>query len=979
MKPRSILSLTNIRHCLSVSFKSSTQTRRSLLPLFAVAAIGVGSTNVLRAATLTWDSDADGTNGATDGSGTWDTSVLNWYNGAATDVVWPNTTVDTAVFGASVGGTTLAGAITVGTVNAGAITFNKGGFTLTGGQINIPNTGFTITTNGGTNSIVSNLVGASNTAVTKTGVGTVILSNITATSGAPVLTITGGTLSSGIFNSVAQINAANILGGAPGSPTTQFILDAGTLKFNQNGGNLLASNRVVQVNAAGGAIVDGGTTGNNGQINAPMSFSGGNSGTNLYLSNLSGATTTFTNTSVISGTGNVVWNGAGTAVFQSTTSSYTGGTTVISGVLSVADFTASGSNSSIGTGALTLNGGTFRYTGGSTNANDALLNRTITVGANGGTLDIANGGFLGYGGSFSGSGTLTVIDSGGNNRQLLYTGTSSGNYTGNIVVGTAADNSGFLQYRSNNANAFGTGSITVSAGGTFAADGGNGTPSALSNNFILNGGKFGTQSPAMTYSGTVLLNSGNSTIGNPTNATGKVTLTNVVSGSGALTIVSNSSVTLSGANSYTGATIVKSGVLATTTLAANASNSGIGAGTAVTLDGGTLRYTGGSTVGNFNRTITVGTSGGTFDNASGGARFIFVGGSFTGTGALTFLDSSGSKDQFLITSDSPGFSGNVIVGSAAANSGMLQYRSNAANPFGTGSIQVNAGGILTADGGSTSPSTLGNNLLLNGGYLGTQNINMSYTGAISLLASSTVGQPYTSTNGTIALTGVISGGSSAALNISTTTSVTISGNSNTYTGATNVNLGKLIVNGTITNSTLTTVNTGAILGGTGSLGSLTVASGGTVSPGNSPGILNAGNTSLLAGSTIAIEIGGDTISSQYDQLNVTGSTSLAGLLSVTMQGGYTPANNTLFFILANDLTDAITGTFSNAPSNGATYNFGGQDFQISYFGNYTGSGSGTFTGGNDVVLMAVPESSTALLGGFGALVLLRRRRNKMPS
>ncbi|MCU0779029.1 MAG: hypothetical protein MUF86_15370, partial [Akkermansiaceae bacterium] len=104
-------------------------------------------------------------------------------------------------------------------------------------------------------------------------------------------------------------------------------------------------------------------------------------------------------------------------------------------------------------------------------------------------------------------------------------------------------------------------------------------------------------------------------------------------------------------------------------------------------------------------------------------------------------------------------------------------------------------------------------------------------------------------------------------------------------------------------------------------------------------------------------------------LSVAGGVSLAGLLNVTV--GYTPALNTLFFILLNDSTDAINGTFSNASVNGNTYVFGGQDFQISYFGDY---GTNSFTGGNDVVLMAVPEPGAALLGGLGTLLLLRRRR-----
>ncbi len=199
---------------------------------------------------------------------------------------------------------------------------------------------------------------------------------------------------------------------------------------------------------------------------------------------------------------------------------------------------------------------------------------------------------------------------------------------------------------------------------------------------------------------------------------------------------------------------------------------------------------------------------------------------------------------------------------------------------------------------------------------------------------------------------------------------TLNGASNSYSGATSVDGGKLVVNGNITTS-ITTVNTGGTLGGSGTVGALTINSGGFHTPGNSPGIQNTGNYSNAG--TLGIEIDGATVGTGYDQVNVTGTVTLSGLLSVTM--GYTPAANALFFILANDLSDPIVGTFSNASVDGSIYNLGGQDFRISYFGNQTSPGVGTFTGGNDVVLTAIPEPSAALLGGLGMLMLLRRRRD----
>jgi autotransporter-associated beta strand protein len=197
-------------------------------------------------------------------------------------------------------------------------------------------------------------------------------------------------------------------------------------------------------------------------------------------------------------------------------------------------------------------------------------------------------------------------------------------------------------------------------------------------------------------------------------------------------------------------------------------------------------------------------------------------------------------------------------------------------------------------------------------------------------------------------------------------------NTSTYTGATNVSAGTLVVNGNISTS-ITTVASGGTLGGSGTVGALTVLNGGTHAPGTSPSIQNTGNYSNAG--TLGIEIDGSAVGTGYDQVNVTGTVALSGLLSITM--GYTPAVNELFFILANNDSDPIAGTlFSNAPIDGNTYTLGGQQFQISYFGNQTSPGVGTFTGGNDVVLMAIPEPNVAaLLGSLGILALLRRRRN----
>ncbi|WP_437153910.1 S8 family serine peptidase, partial [Serratia surfactantfaciens] len=73
---------------------------------------------------------------------------------------------------------------------------------------------------------------------------------------------------------------------------------------------------------------------------------------------------------------------------------------------------------------------------------------------------------------------------------------------------------------------------------------------------------------------------------------------------------------------------------------------------------------------------------------------------------------------------------------------------------------------------------------------------------------------------------------------------------NTYAGPTLVNQGRLAVNGSVTSDV--SVQNGGIVGGSGTVGSLTARSGGTVAPGNSIGTLNvAGNVSFEPGSRYA--------------------------------------------------------------------------------------------------------------------------------
>lgn len=134
--------------------------------------------------------------------------------------------------------------------------------------------------------------------------------------------------------------------------------------------------------------------------------------------------------------------------------------------------------------------------------------------------------------------------------------------------------------------------------------------------------------------------------------------------------------------------------------------------------------------------------------------------------------------------------------------------------------------------------------------------------------------------------------------------------------------------------------------------------------GNNAMIKNgAGRMTLSGANSFAgnITVNGDTLAG-----NNTG-----GDLRRSARHPITPVNGDLFFILNNDGKEAITGTF-NGLAEGSTFTDNlSSPYQITYGADF---GNLSFTVGNDVALMAIPEPCTALLGCLSLVALLRRRR-----
>ena len=208
--------------------------------------------------------------------------------------------------------------------------------------------------------------------------------------------------------------------------------------------------------------------------------------------------------------------------------------------------------------------------------------------------------------------------------------------------------------------------------------------------------------------------------------------------------------------------------------------------------------------------------------------------------------------------------------------------------------------------------------------------------------------------------------------------VTLAGN-NTYTTATTVSAGTLLVTGSISGSTATIKN-GATLGGNGITSALNLQAGAVLAPGDVIGdtsILQTGSVAFAdSTSKLTIEIGGlnaggDSIDG-YDRLDITGTLTLNNAtLQASLINSFAPPQNSLFFIINNDGFDAVSGQFTGL-GDGQQFTVGNRTFQISYFGDM---GTSSFTGGNDVVLKVVPEPSTGLLlMAAGGVLGTRRRR-----
>ena len=180
---------------------------------------------------------------------------------------------------------------------------------------------------------------------------------------------------------------------------------------------------------------------------------------------------------------------------------------------------------------------------------------------------------------------------------------------------------------------------------------------------------------------------------------------------------------------------------------------------------------------------------------------------------------------------------------------------------------------------------------------------------------------------------------------------------NTYTGATAVAGGTLLVNGNQSSATgaVTATNTDTTLGGLGTIGgAVTVYPGASLAPGNgghANGALSVPSVTLASGAYFKVDLNGWYAGSGYDQLIVrSGGATISGSRLVITVGAGLYMGQT-FKILNKQSSGAVTGTFAQ----GSSITTGGYSFSINYAGG----------NGNDIVLTVTetPTITTAVGAG----------------
>lgn len=634
-----------------------------------------------------------------------------------------------------------------GNGGAGALRNFSGNNTITG-NVTLGWTGGTVTSSavsigadaGSTLTISGNIDGAQS--LTKVGAGLLVLSGNNTWSGATtvnagtmrlgagtgmtnatVLTVNGGTLDlNGFSKTVTNLSGT---GGA-------IALGAGALTVNQvaagtyagviGGTGALIKNSAGTLTLTGANTYTGGTTVNAGTLQGNATSLQGNIANNAAVIFNQAAAGTYAG--VMSGTGSLTKSNTGTLILIGA-NTYTGRTTVSAGTLQgnstslqgnivnaaavVFDQAVAGTYASVlsGTGSLTKSGaGTLTLTGVNTYAGGTSFN--------GGTLAAASDAQLGTGNLTFNGGALqtTAAFNSAKAASLLGAGTIDTNGFAASLGGAITGAGSLVKVGAGTMTL--TGTNTYSGGTTVSAGALQGNSTSLQGNIVNSAAVVFDQAAAGTYAG-------------------------LMSGTGSLTKNSAGTLTLTGANTYTGGTYVNAGTMIgnSTSLQGNIANNAAvvfdqsaagtyagvmsGTGSLTKSNSGTLiltganTYAGGTTV---NAGALQGDSASLQGNIVNNAAVVFdqaaagtYAGAMSGSGALTKLGMGNLTIAGVNT-----FSGTTSVnaGTLTVLGSMTSNLTLASGATLTGSGTV--GGISAAAGSIVAPGNPNAMLTANGAY-----------------------------------------------------------------------------------------------------------------------------------------------------------------------------------------------------------------------------------------------------------------------
>ena len=465
----------------------------------------------------------------------------------------------------------------------------------------------------------------------------------------------------------------------------------------------------------------------------------------------------------------------------------------------------------------------------------------------------------------------------------------------------------------------------------------------MARTLVVQSGSTGAKAISTTITSGTATNAGDVTLNDPVilsaAAGGTLRVVGTLSGTGGITKTGAGTVALNAANNFTGKTVISNGVLSIDAVGRLGALPGSIVADQITLNGGTLEFTAGTTASGGNRGFQLGASGGTFSVIGG---TLTLSGQVSGPGSLTKI----GTNRLDLNSVSNSYAGDTFL-----NEGEIGVDED--GMIGTGTLRLQ-GGVLTSTGSrSTTANFIPNPIVMtsdtvmrnSGGTSGTSRV-LSFNGS----SITTSGGTLSLTNGADAVTNntfdvrfigggfnftrpiVLDGGVGADNSVqlflgnsnaapTQTFSGVISGNgkvrrsgvvssdagttiftaANTYTGGTVVFAGTLLANnssGSATGPGTVLVTNLGTLGGTGTIaGSVIVATNGNIAPGTSAGTLTLQNGfDASASGTYVWELAANSTSgpgSNFDVLSVTGGDVVLGgssKLALTFSGSATTPN-----------------------------------------------------------------------------------------